>query len=168
MYLFPPPRLARWLERHKHWHSWTNPTPPRRTGPAAYPGSRLKHCSLLFHVRGSFFQQLATKDPAALEKQGWEGALRDKDAQHSKRYAALLGSPQKCSSPHHPVLTAISRYGNQGTEGGGQTFPTWASFSNISYWNQEAASCKLALLLLFVWAWTGLFPLKNQETQRYV
>lgn len=98
--------------------SWTNPTPPRRTGTAAYPGSLLKHYSLLFHVRGSFFQQLATEDPAALEKQGWEGALRDKDAQHSKRYAALLGSPQKCPSPHHPTLTAISRYGNQGTEGG--------------------------------------------------
>lgn len=85
MYLFLPlPGLQ---------HDWrgtstdrrTNPTLSRRTGTAAYPGSLLKHCSLLFHVWGSFSQQLAVENPAPLEKQGWKGALRYGDGQHSKK-----------------------------------------------------------------------------------
>lgn len=49
----------------------------------------------------------AGKEPSAMEM-----------ANTAKRYAPLLGPPQKCYSSHHPMLIAISRYGGQGTEGG--------------------------------------------------
>lgn len=81
---FPLPGLQHdW--RDTSTDSWTNPTLSRRTGTAVYPGSLLRCCSLLFHVWGSFSQQLAMEDQTLLEKQDWKGALRYRDAWHSKR-----------------------------------------------------------------------------------
>lgn len=100
---------------------------PRHQGGEAQQHTLLKHCSLLFCVRGSLSQQVAMEGSAPLEKQDCKGALRYRGAQHSKR-----GFPLPWSFPEvllfiPPTLIATSRCSDKGTEGEGSDISSLSS-----------------------------------------
>lgn len=122
-----------------------------------YPGSFLTHCSLLFHVWGALSLKLAMEEPAPLEKRDYKGALRHRDAQHSKKGILLSLVLPKSTVPHATHMNShFQIHQPRHKKRKSQTFSTWPALTTL------AAIIHSQIICLF-WLEQGCFILNFKK-----